>query len=194
MAKCIALLQGHPDPNPEHLNHALAGAYVRGAEAAGHQVRTIDVARLDFPLLRTKADFDHHPPPAAIRQAQELLAEADHWVILYPLWLGTTPALLKGFLEQALRPGFAFNLGATGTGQRLLKGRSARVVVTMGMPALAYRFYYRAHGLKNLEKNVLRFAGIRPVRKTLFGLVEARGDRTRRRWLRRMERLGGLGH
>jgi len=193
MGKRIAIIQGHPAPSPDHLGHGLAAAYARGADAAGHQTRTIDVAHLEFPLLRTKAEFDHQDPPDPIRRAQETLTDAEHWVIVYPLWLGTTPALLKGFLEQALRPGFAFELSASGRGQKLLKGRSARIVVTMGMPALAYRFYFRAHGLKNLEHNVLRFAGIRPVRKTLFGLVEARSDRARQRWLSRMERLGFQG-
>ncbi|HKJ88518.1 MAG TPA: flavodoxin family protein, partial [Gammaproteobacteria bacterium] len=75
----------------------------------------------------------------------------------------------------------------------LLKGKSARIVVTMGMPALVYRAYFRAHGLKNLERNILRFTGMRPVRASLFGLVEARSGRTRKRWLGRMERLGRAG-
>src|SRR3546814_9849412 len=58
---------------------------------------------------------------------------ADHLVILYPLWLGDVPALLKGFLEQILRPGFAIDEGSTGMSAKLLTGRSARIIVTMGM-------------------------------------------------------------
>jgi putative NADPH-quinone reductase len=64
------------------------------------------------------------------------------WNLGFPLWLASMPALLKGFFEQALRPGFA--LGPTEPGRmwkKLLKGRSARIVVTMGMPALVYRWY-----------------------------------------------------
>jgi len=193
MVRRIALIQGHPDPAGNHLGHALAEAYVRGAEAAGHRVERVRVAALDFPLLRSQTDFDHGQPPAAIRQAQSTLAAADHWVIVFPLWLGTTPALLKAFLEQVMRPGFAF----TGAGDQarggLLKGKSARLVVTMGMPALLYRTYFRAHGVKYLARSVLRFAGMRPVRTSLFGLVEPRSDRTRQRWLGRMERLGRRG-
>src|SRR3546814_10287671 len=76
---------------------------------------------------------------------------ADHLVILYPLWLGDVPALLKGFLEQILRPGFAIDEGSTGMSAKLLTGRSARIIVTMGMPAPIYRLFFRAHSLKSLE-------------------------------------------
>ena len=77
---------------------------------------------------------------------------------MYPPWLGMMPALLKGFFEQAVRPGFAFKTGDRSWGS-LLKGRSARIVITTGMPALIYRWYFGAHGLKCLERSILRFVG-----------------------------------
>ena len=64
---------------------------------------------------------------------------AQHWVFLFPLWHGTMPALLKGFLEHIFRPGFAMEYQKNGFPKRLLAGRSARIVVTMGMPVLLYR-------------------------------------------------------
>jgi putative NADPH-quinone reductase len=83
---------------------------------------------------------------------------------LYPLWLGSMPALLKAFLEQVFRPGFATAGGACrGTWKSLLAGKSARIVVTIGMPAFIYRWYFRAHRLKSLERNILGFCGIGPA-------------------------------
>jgi len=111
-------------------------------------------------------------------------------VIVYPLWLGTMPALLKGFLEQALRPGFAFDPRSRSLWARPLKGRSARIVVTMGMPALVYRWYFGAHSLKSLERNILGFCGIRPIRESLFGMVDAAGEARRGRWLERLRAYG----
>jgi putative NADPH-quinone reductase len=192
--KRITIIQGHPDPDGRHFGHALAQAYREGAEAAGHVVRLVEVAKLDFPLLRTQDDFDHGTPPDAIRPAQEAIAWADHLVILYPLWLGDLPALLKGFLEQVLRPEFAFTKTAPDRpAKKRLTGRSARVVVTMGMPAFAYRWFYRAHSLRNLERNVLKFCGIGPVRSSLIGMVEAADGRRRARWLVKMRGLGKAG-
>ncbi len=129
-----------------------------------------------------------------IRGAQAAIAEATHLVILYPLWLGRLPALLKGFLEQALRPGFA--VGTVRGGNRwakLLGGRSVRIVVTLGMPAFVYRWFFGAHSLKSLERNILRFCGISPVRETLIGNVEGCGTEARARWLQRLRELGARG-
>lgn len=192
MAKRITIIQGHPDPQPIHLDHALAAAYAQAAEAAGHAVRRITVAELDFPLLRSKADWDREAPDS-IRQAQELIGWAEHLVLVYPLWLGGMPALLKGFLEQVMRPGFAFSQPAPGAmGKKLLTGRSARIVVTMGMPAFVYRWYFHAHSLKSLERNILAFVGIKPVMVNLFGMVEGKAAR-REQWLALMRELGRAG-
>ncbi len=191
MARRIAIIDGHPDPAREHLVHALAEAYEAGAREAGHEVRHVALAELEFPLLRSAADYRGGEAPRAIRDCQQTLAWAEHWVILHPLWLGGMPALLKGFLEQVGRPGFAFD-DAAGGGQprRLLGGRSARVVVTMGMPAFFFRWFYGAHGVKSLERSILGFMGVKPVRTTLYGGVEAVGAERRARWLAEVRALG----
>jgi putative NADPH-quinone reductase len=193
MTKRITIIQGHPDPRGDRYGHALAGAYAAGAAAAGHAVRTIDLARMTFPLLRSKEEWDGGTPPDAVRGAQDAIDWAEHLVIFYPLWLGTMPALLKAFLEQAFRPGFAIGRGESGTSwKKLLTGKSARVVVTMGMPALVYRWFFRAHSLKSLERNILGFVGIGPIRETLIGGVEASAAR-RERWLAKLAALGERG-
>ncbi|MGD8378858.1 MAG: NAD(P)H-dependent oxidoreductase [Gammaproteobacteria bacterium] len=191
MSRRIALIEGHPDPQGGHFCTALAAAYARGADSAGHQVDRIKVAALDFPLLRQKAEWDQGEPPPAIESAQHLIKAADHLVIIYPLWMGSMPALLKGFFEQVFRPGFAISrTEGPGMWEQLLKGRSARIVVTMGMPAFFYRWFYRAHSLKALERNMLSLCGIGPIRASVIGLVESENSTRRERWLRRIEKMG----
>lgn len=190
MTKHIAIIQGQPDPQGKHFGNALADAYMRGAKSAGHQVELISVAILEFPLLRSKDEYENQSPPGAIVEAQKIISRADHIVIIYPLWTGTMPALLKGFFEQLLRPGFAISKETDKLPEKLLKGKSARIVVTMGMPALAYRWYFRAHSLKNLKRNMLSFCGIGPIRESLFGLVETVSQARREKWLNKMYKLG----
>ena len=191
MAKRILILEGHPDRTPGHLCRALAEAYAEGAEAGGHSVERIDVSALDFPLLRSKAEFETGSVPGALIPAQQAVVHADHLLIVYPLWLGEMPALLKAFFEQILRPGFAYAMEKEGgLWTTKLSGKSARIVVTMGMPALFYRYYFGAHGLKCLKRSILGFCGIRPVRESLFGMVETASDSTRHKWLERMRKLG----
>jgi putative NADPH-quinone reductase len=141
----LVIVQGHPDPAGGHLCHALADAYAHGAGQAGHTVMRIDVASLDFPWLQTKAAFEAGPIPDALRPAQEAIGQADHLCIVYPLWHGTFPAVLKAFLEQVFRPGFAYDLG---------------------------------------------FCGIRPIRESLFGMIETATAAQRAGWLDTMRRLG----
>ncbi len=187
----IVVIDGHPDPEQGRLCHALADAYAGGAESAGHAVEVIRLAELDVPLLRSADEFNNRQPGPAVQHVQQVVEAANHVVLIYPLWLGTMPAMLKALLEQLFRPGFAF--GGEGTKSMRsgkLKGKSARVVVTMGMPAFVYRWYFRAHSLKSLERNILKFCGIKPVRETLFGLVEAASEEKRGRWLEIMNDLG----
>lgn len=171
----ITIIQGNPDPAGGHFGHALAAAYADAAKAAGHEVRTIEVAKLDFPLLRAAAEWQKENAGEAIRSAQQTIAWSNHLLIIFPLWLGDMPALLKGFFEQVLRPGFAIGEAQPGKlPRKLLKGRSARIVVTMGMPAFFYRIFYRAHSVKSLKRNILQFCGIDPVRTTLVGMVQGK--------------------
>ena len=194
MGKRILLVQGHPDPAERHLNHALAQAYAAGAIDAGHELRRTEVALLDFPLLRSKSEWEAGALPAGLAQAQADIAWAEHLVFFFPLWLGGMPALLKGFLEQVARPGFALSKAQAGQmPEKLLKGRSARLVVTRGMPAAVYRWYFRAHSLKALERNILGFVGIGPIRETLIGMVEDMEPAQRDEWLTKMRSLGTDG-
>ncbi len=189
--KRILLIQGHPDPQGAHLCHALLQAYADGAAAAGHELRRIEVAQLDFPILRSAAEWEQSALPGCLLAPQHDIEWAQHLVLFFPLWLGDMPALLKGFLEQIARPGFAFHDDDNGGfGKKGLSGRSARVVVTMDMPALVYRFYFRAHSVRSLERNVLGFVGISPVRETLIGMVDKLDADAARKWFGKMRALG----
>lgn len=167
----IAIVQGHPDSAPERLCRHLAAAYAEGAMRSGHEVKTVEVSALPIGFLRTQDDFETGTPDAAIAAAQETLAWADHWVIIYPLWLGSMPAMLKAFFEQVCRPGFAFRYRDKGFPEKLMAGRTAHIVVTMGMPAFAYRWFFFAHSLRALKRNILSFIGVKPVRDTVIGGV-----------------------
>jgi putative NADPH-quinone reductase len=50
------IIQGHPGSAGQHLCHALADAYRKGAESAGFEFRSIAVGSLTFRLIRHKED------------------------------------------------------------------------------------------------------------------------------------------
>lgn len=191
MGRRILIIQGHPDGAHPHLCHLLADAYADGARTGGHSIDTLDLARLDFPLLTDPAQWQDGPVPPVLLPAQAAIARAEHIVLVYPLWLGDMPALLKAFLEQVLRPGFAIaREHGNPLKSGLLGGRSAHVIVTMGMPAPIYRWVYRAHSLRLLRRNILQFAGIRPVGATIVGAAGSMPAERLARWRARLDRLG----
>ena len=190
----ILVIQGHPDYGRPHLCHTLAHAYADGARSAGHTVATLEPARLHLPLLTSPDEWQHATPAPEVVAAQDMIRQAQHLVFFYPLWLGDMPAVLKGFLEQVARPGFAIDPAAKNPLRAgLLRGRSARLVVTMGMPAPFYRWFYGAPSVRLMRRNILGFSGIAPVRTTLVGgaagLTPAQVDR----WCTAMRRLGAKG-
>ncbi|MBL8551592.1 MAG: NAD(P)H-dependent oxidoreductase [Hyphomonadaceae bacterium] len=186
----VLVIDGHPDRGPA-LCHALADAYVEGAREGGRQTRLIRLAEASFPVLRSAAAFAAAPNEPDIVKAREDVMWADHLVFVFPLWLGSAPAYVRAFLEQIARGGFVADIGPRGW-RPGLKGKSARLIVTMGMPALAYRLMFGAHGVKSLEASVLGFAGVRPVRASLLGMIEGAPEMQRRR-IARVRALGAAG-
>lgn len=189
MGKRIVIINGHPDPSPKRLCAALADAYARGASAAGHEVKRIDIGTLKFDLIRSAADFMSLDLAPDISQAQETISWAEHMVIVHPLWLGTAPALMKGFFEQVFRYGYALSEPEKPL-ISLLTGRSARLIVTMGMPATAFRLLFGAHGVKSFERGILWITGVRPARHTFFGGVSDKAAKKIPGWLKTVEALG----
>lgn len=190
--KRILIVDGHPDPDRGRFVHALADRYAEGAEARGHAVRRIDIATMAIDPLTSRHAWEEGSPSPAIAAAQADILWAQHILLLYPLWLGDIPALFKAFFEQVMRPGFAFRYREGGLPEKKLKGRTAHVVVTMGMPALLYRTFYGAHSLKSLERNILKFVGITPVCRSVIGNVEGDED-IRAFWLKRLTASGRAG-
>ena len=189
MSRRILIIQGHPDASQPHLCHALAASYNTGAQSAGHSVKHVNVAELDFPLLRSQKDFETGTVPACMKPVQNDLLWAEHLVIFFPLWAGDMPALLKGFFEQLIRPSFSGE-HVSFFDKKFLSGRSARVVVTMAMPAIIYRWYFRAHSVKSLERNLLGIVGIAPVHETLIGMTGNMKSDDATKWLSKLKRLG----
>jgi putative NADPH-quinone reductase len=166
----ICIIDGHPDPAPHHLIHALCDAYAVGAEGAGHTVTRIDVGRLEIDFLQTPADFAT-PPGEPVLTERTKIAEADHLLIAFPLWLGGMPSKLRAFFEQAARADF-FIRQAEGDAhwpEQMMQGKSARTVITMGMPGLVYRFGMDAGSLRALERGVLGLSGFKPLHHTILG-------------------------
>lgn len=187
--KNILIVNGHPEM--KSLCTELALSYLKGAEAAGATCSIIHLCQLDFDPLRHHHLKSNNLYEPDLQKVQDEIRKADHLVFVYPNWWGTYPALFKGFIDRVFLPGFAFNYRKKSFHcDKLLSGKSARVIVTMNSPKWYYYLRYGQSGHISMRRNILGFCGIKPVRISSIGPVKIAREYRIRGWLRKVELLG----
>jgi NAD(P)H dehydrogenase (quinone) len=172
---------------------ALGNAYKKGADAAGHEAQLFILSQMHFDPILHEGYRREQPLEPDLQAAYKALADSDHLVLIFPLWCGDMPAILKGFLERILQPDLIARQNTENAmNWNIFRNKSARIIMTMGMPVSIYRFWYGGHALKLLTRNILHFVGIKPVRHTLFGMLGTSKPATREQWIRKVEDLGRL--
>lgn len=191
----ITVVIGHPLSGS--LNHSLAGSYRAEAEARGAEVRVIDLAQAQFSLspadindtrVRQREDVSRFEPD--INTMLTDLEWAEHLVFFYPVWWGTFPAVLKGFLDRVFLSGVAYKQGDHPRDwQKFWKGKTARLVMTMDAPTFFHRLFYRAPGDNALRWATLWYVGVKTVGVTPFAPVKTSTPERRAQWF---EKVAGL--
>lgn len=178
-------------PKSGSLCHALAEAYALGARTEGHVVRQIRLGEITFdPVLHEGYD-QTQTLEADLLEAQRQIHWAEHLVFVYPVWWGGLPALLKGFLDRVLLPGFAFKYRSNSQlWDKLLSGRTADLLVTQDTSSWYFRWVYGAPAHRQMKRTILGFCGIKTRRLAEFSPVRPSSETQRQNWLRRAELLG----
>lgn len=189
MSKKILIINGNP--REDSLSDALVAAYAQGAKQAGHQVQIMVLRDLKFDPVLWNGYNKIQPLEADLQAAQEWLRWSQHTVWVFPTWWGGPPALLKGFLDRTILPSFGFKYRENSPfWDKLLAGRSARIITTMDAPYLWYRLAYRSAGTALMRNAFLKFCGIKPVRSTHLDRVRYRKPADIAKWLEKMTALG----
>lgn len=187
--KNILLINGHPDTTS--YNYALHEAYRAGAEAAGYTVDELRLATLTFDLTLHAAYKDKQDLEPDLLLAQEKIRKADHIVWIFPVWWGTMPALLKGFTDRTLLPGFAFRYRRNSQlWDKLLAGKTTEIICTIDYPVWYFKWVLGSGGVKVMRKMVLDFCGLKTTRTTYIGPVRPSTAEQRAQWLKKANQLG----
>lgn len=185
----ILVVLGHPAA--DSLAAAMADHYSKGATTAGAEVRQLALGDLVFDPILRHGYRGQQPLEEDLSTAQAQLSWAEHVVFVYPIWWGAMPALLKGFIDRVFLPGYAFKYRRDSVWwDRLLAGRSARLLTLMDTPPWYFRLVFRQPGHEQMRRTILEFAGIKPVRISSFGPVRQADEKRRQQWLARVEMLG----
>ncbi|MFS2070895.1 NAD(P)H-dependent oxidoreductase [Pseudomonas sp. CT11-2] len=188
MSKRILVILGHPSSNS--FCGALAERYAQSALRAGHEVRQLWLGTMSFDPVLREGYQQVQPLEADLRRAQADILWAEHLTLVYPIWWGGVPALLKGFFDRVFLPGFAFKYReGKAFPDKLLRGRSAHLLVTMDTPPWYYRWIYRMPGLHQIRKTTLAFCGIEPRRTLTFGPILGASEGQREAWLRQAQAI-----
>ncbi|MCP8466505.1 NAD(P)H-dependent oxidoreductase [Pseudomonas sp. ZM23] len=190
--KRILLLLGSPKPGG--FCHALAEAYAQGARSRGHVVHSIKLGEMNFdPVLRGGYEQSQNLEPDVL-EAQRQIHWAQHLVFIYPIWWGGLPALLQGFFDRVLQPGFAFRYRAAESREfePLLGGRSADLLVSHDQTHWHYRLRQGAPAHRQMSRCILAPCGIGLRHLEEFSPVRGSSEEQRQGWLRRAEQLGTL--
>jgi NAD(P)H dehydrogenase (quinone) len=182
----ILVLLGHPDPTS--FNHALARACRRALEEMGHTVVFHDLYAERFDPCLPAGEI---PKNAALdaqiaRHCAELVA-ADGIVIIHPNWWGMPPAVLKGWIDRAVRPGVAYEFeegdGGEGVPRGLLRARAAVVLNTSNtLPEREVSAF--GDPLELIWRRcVFDLCGVKDVRRRTFSVVVTSTQEKRQEWL-----------
>ena len=177
----IAIINGHP--NKKSFNTAIAKAYEKGAKKSKHEIKIINVRDMKFDIkeMDEKNNKD-------IKEAQKIISWANHLVFIFPNWWTTMPALMKGFFDKVFTKEYAFRFISKINWDKLLLGKSARVIVTMGTPTFIYKVFMKNPIKQNL-KGTLNFCGIKPVKYTCIGSFADLTKNQRTEWLNKIEKI-----
>lgn len=188
MKKKVLIINGHP--NKESYVTALANAYHEGAlNNQNVEVQKITLIDLEFnPILYGYGV--KQPLEPDLQKAQELILWADHLVFLYPNWWGTMPALLKGFIDRVFLPNFAFKYNGGSFHEKLLKNRTAQVIVTMDTPNWYYNLFYKQPGHRAMKKSILQFCGVDKVDITSIAPLQKFSTEDRAKWINKVKIIG----
>lgn len=190
--KTILIINGHPDKLS--FCAELAKNYYDGASKSGSKVDLLNLVELKFDINLNYGYRQRTELEPDLLNAQALIKAADHLVFVYPTWWSTYPALLKGFIDRVFLPKFAFSYRENSPlWDGLLKGKSARVIVTMDTPQWYYRLIFKSPGHNSIKKGILEFCGVKPVKITSFSPIKSSTLKDREKWLKKSFELGLLG-
>jgi putative NADPH-quinone reductase len=189
MKKNVLLINGHPDK--ESYCFALANAYKKGILKSNAEFKKIVVCELEFNLnlefgyrKRTELEPD-------LLNAQEKIKWADHIVWVYPVWWGSYPAILKGFIDRVFLPGFAFQKRENSVWwDKFLTNKTARVISTLDQPDWYYKWINKQPSHMAIKKLTLNFVGVKKVKFTTIGPLRLSKESFRKKWLQNVEKLG----
>lgn len=185
----VLIINGHP--NKASYCNALCESYATGSMSCGNEVVVLNLYDLNFNSNLENGYGKIQELEPDLKLAQQKITWANHIVIIHPVWWGSIPAILKGFFDRVLLPGFAFKYKDKGPmWDKLLVGKTGHIIYTTDTPPFIYKWFFGAPSVNTVKKRVLQFCGISPVKVTAIGPTRNSSEDFRKDWLKKVNLLG----
>jgi len=151
--------------HPDHESHARYTLELveEKLKAKNSEYEVLDLYKMNFnPVLSYEQMYESKTKgtPKDVEDMQKKIAESSQLILIYPIWWNEMPAILKGFMDKILTPGFAYKY-VNKIPRPLLKGKSAIAFVTTGSPKIASWIFLGNRFKKILAHDTLGFCGIK---------------------------------
>ena len=178
----IFIWVGHPRENS--LSHGMADAYARGATEKGAEIRRMNLHDMQFDPNLEEGYHARKELEPCLNEFRDAITWADHLCWAYPVWWGGMPAKMKGAIDRSFLPGFAMEYPEDNPFWiKLLKGRSADLLLTSDAPAWFDQIVNNRPAKSQAARTVLDFSGIKPVRTLQVGTVKTANEKKIQSWL-----------
>ncbi|MDP4185363.1 MAG: NAD(P)H-dependent oxidoreductase [Bacteroidota bacterium] len=163
-------------PARKSFNRQVLRKVEEALEERDYEYEVRDLYALGFNPVLSQTDIDSikfQKTPDDVRVEQELITWADQIILIFPLWWGGMPAILRGYIDRVFSYGFAYRFDEVGS-IGLLQGKRAIVLCSTGTSVEEMELTGLASSIRQIMKeSILEFCGLEVVAFNFLSAVSS---------------------
>lgn len=176
------IIYAHPET--EGHNTYILERVKENLEERKENFEVVDLYKINYdPILKENEHYtageEHKKISEQNKKFQEKIKNTDKIITIFPVWWGSYPAILRGFFDRVLTPGFAFRYSRKklikSVPYKLLKGKKAVVFMTSGGPKIGYLMLGNSPKI-SIKYFTLWFSGITSKIVHFYNCINLQGE------------------
>jgi putative NADPH-quinone reductase len=189
----VAVVFNHPYEGS--FCNAILRTVVNSLRTAGHETDILHLDNEGFNPVMTAADLQGFvkgaPVDPKVIEYRRRLEQADHLIIIFPIWWELMPAMMKGFIDKVIFPGVAYDYDRSGRfpkmKPRLPRLKGITLITTMNSASLVYRLVFGNAIKKALFAGTFWKMGYGNRKWINYGMVKFVSEEKRKKWLSQLD-------
>jgi NAD(P)H dehydrogenase (quinone) len=173
LANQILIIYAHPDTGGNCAT--ILESIKRDLLLKKQKYMVLDLYRENYdPILKEQEHYTRGNQEVSekTKEYQQLILQSNKLIFIFPIWWGQMPAILKGFCDRVLTPGFAFKfkklIASIYIPEGLLKNKKCAVFMTYGSPWYFYNLGFVKSPKSILDTLAFSYCGLKTEYFELF--------------------------